>query len=204
MLLTAAGAAALVFVSWLAVRHRELEPGYLTRDPVSVFGGEWYAGAISTLGIIVWAAAAGSALLGARVAMRSDMPFGGFLLSLGTLSTVLMLDDAFLFHEKIAPSDLGVHQRFVYLLYAVLVSAWIVRYRETLRRTEWQLLAAAGVLFAGSFAVDAWESVDESLLEHSGTFVAEDGLKFVGISMWTLYVARLVLGSLTAAPLEAE
>ena len=196
---TAAGAAVVVLAAWLATLPGDLAPGYVTRDPVSVLGGGWYAGALSTLGVILWGAAAGIALLGYAVARRDGLPIAGFLLSATALSTILMLDDAFLFHEEIAPSHLGVPQRFVYLGYALIVGAWLVGYRETLRRTEWPLLAAVAVLFAASFAVDAWESVNESLLEHAATFFAEDGLKFAGIAMWTVYLARLVFVSVTGA-----
>lgn len=199
MLATAAGAVVVILAAWLTVLGSDLAPGYVTRDPVSVLGGRWYAGTLSTLGLILWGAATGIALVGYAAARRESPRVSGFLLSAAAISSILMLDDAFLFHEEIAPSHLGLPQRFVYLAYALLLGGWIVRYRETLRRSEWPLLIAVGVLFAGSFVVDVSESVDGSLLEHDATFFVEDGLKFVGIAVWTLYLARFVLGSVTSA-----
>jgi hypothetical protein len=187
----------LVLLAWAWSAHEDLEAGYLTRDVVSVLGGRWYAGALSTLGLFLWSAAATAAFLAGTLARSRGDEAARLLLWGGGLSVLLGLDDAFLFHEHVAPVSLGIPQRFVYLVYLVLVIAWLVSTRDALRRTEWQLLAAAGLLFAVSFAVDAAESVYESMLERRATFFAEDGTKLLGIAAWTAFFVRTAYASLS-------
>jgi hypothetical protein len=196
--LTALGLAA----AWAWSAGNDLEPGFLTRDPSSVADLRWYVGAASTIGLCIWAAGATAALLAGGMARRHRRPEAGLLLAAGVFTAVVALDDAFVFHESIAPDDLGVPQRAVYGVYAVLLTAGLVRFRHTLAVMEWPVALIAGGLFAASLAVDAYESRKPALLDDPATFFAEDGLKLLGIVAWACFLVRaayLVLDDLTSA-----
>ncbi len=91
----------------------------LTRDVVAVEDTHLYVGALSTTGLMLWAATAGICLLGAAVMSRfpSQRETSWFLLCAGMLTALLGFADAFLLHERVFPTYLGLPQKGVYLVY---------------------------------------------------------------------------------------
>lgn len=144
-----------------------------------------YDGAVSTLGIMLWAATAAVALFSAFLCFATDRgraaAFGlhGFL-----LSGFLALDDAYLLHDVAAP-NLGVPQLVFLLVIGSAAVSYFAVQRDFLRRSGTWVLAISLAGFAISLGVDQ--------IAHSIQpfwIVVEDGPKFIGIVAWFLYHLR--------------
>ena len=165
-------------------------------DPSSVLGVPWYAGLVSSLGILGWTTATVIAAGGAWTcgivgrASARELLRGGSL-----LSTLLLLDDLFQLHI-IVPRAFSAPKTVFYAVYGLLGFWWVISNRRELARTRWTLLGAAAVAFAASIAIDVLGS-------RSGLgIVAEDSMKFLGILAWAVYfttttgdIARSVISS---------
>jgi hypothetical protein len=120
-----------------------------------------------------------------------------FLLAAGLLTAALGLDDAFLIHERIAPTYLHVPQLGVFAAYAGSVGGFLVFFMRRILSTDFLLLGVALGCLALSMGLDVL--LTYSRLE---TFV-EDCFKFTGIVFWLTYFAcsaRAILrGELGAA-----
>jgi hypothetical protein len=79
----------------------------ITRDVVAVTDTHLYVGALSTTGLMLWAAASGICLVSAAALIGLPQCRGAvqFLLYAGILSALLGLDDAFLLHERVFPNS---------------------------------------------------------------------------------------------------
>jgi hypothetical protein len=121
---------------------------------------------------------------------------------------LLAIDDQFLIHDELAAHYLGLRERDVMAGYLVLVGLWLLLNRKVIRRSEWPILATAGMLFALSVAFDY---IVQSTMEDPadigagldwGLFI-EDGLKFVGIVGWAAYLIRYCYGTVVAARIDS-
>ncbi len=173
---TAAGLCLLLVLAGVtaAVSERIPDVGYLTRDTNAVAGVPWWAGVVSRLTNLAWAAAAALNLLSSRAALASlRRP----LLLLGLLCAALALDDTMLVHEAVLPR-LGVPEDLVLAVYAAAGLALFVGWFWSLRRTYVGAAFLAGAaLLALSVAVD---------LVSSSLFLLEDGAKLAGVLAWCL------------------
>jgi hypothetical protein len=175
---------------WVVGEVKGMSPGFLTRDPAALTGSPWYLGALSTFGLFLWASAATSAILGFFSARGRAQFEARLFLWAGAISVVLGLDDAFQIHEEIAPEDLGIPQRVVYVFYIVMIVIFVWHVHRSISHMGRKIPIAAGLFFAISFVVDAIESIENSLLEHSTVFYVEDGAKFIGIALWAAFLLR--------------
>ena len=175
----------------------------LTRDVNAIAGVPLYAGLLSQIGILLWAAAAAICLFSAAVLPKDERrrPLRQFFVASGLLTLLLGLDDAFQLHEALLPT-LGVPDAVMYvgiagrvvffgiaetaLLvgYVGLVVLYLVRFGPFIRATDYVLLWIALLFFGISMALD--------VLDPSGInpFLWEDGTKLVGIVSWLVYFAR--------------
>lgn len=214
------GVLAGMFLFWLITGQ---DTAVLTRDPLAIVETELlkiqqipnlqlydlaqlhiplYAGAVSNLGILLWAAAAwvcGFAWLVLRRASAPVLP-PAFLLCGSLLSWLLLLDDFFLIHERWVPVMLGIEEKFVFAVYGMFILLYLGYWGSTLLRTEFLLLAVAFAGFFLSLAVDAIPDVVSYSIPQIHFF--EDGAKFAGIAGWAGYHVRtalLALRSLTGS-----
>jgi len=190
-----------VVAAWGIGELRGEPANHLTRDPLTVAtsqtGVEFpgYIGLLSNLGVLMWAVAAGAALLGALVLSVRESEPAGFLGGAAGLTAILLADDLFQGHESLpsrGPSELAY-----FATLAAVLAVLLYRFRAlVLRRTVVPLLAAAGALFAMSLAVD------QGLTLPGGIFL-EDTLKFFGIVAWSTWLVAasttLLAGALVAA-----
>lgn len=172
---------------------------YLIRDPTAVIGVPFYAGAISSIGVLLWWSAATVCLVGAVVLHREgrSLEERRFLLCAGALTVLLALDDLFLLHEEVAPLYLGLDDSVVYASYAVLAAAMFVGFQRVVRASDFLLLLLALACFSGSILVDV---VHDSLgIRIYGSMFVEDGFKLLGIAGWLSYFGNLSISQMTAS-----
>lgn len=155
----------------------------LTRDVVAVVDTHLYTGALSTTGLMLWAATAGICLLGAALMapMAQQRTNMWFLLSAGALTSLLAVDDAFLLHERVFPNYLGLPQNGVYAVYIGMIAAFLVGFLPKILKTDYVILASALGFMGLSVGMDQF-----IVYTRFETFV-EDSCKFVGIVFWLTY-----------------
>ena len=178
--------AVLVGVVLLLHFWKGIPIGRLTRDPTSIVGSPLYTGFLSQIGIFFWSASAAICLFSAKVLSRhpDSLKIKCFLFVSGLLTLVLGLDDVFLLHEKFFPY-LGVPEKAVFVIYAVFVLFYLVRFYSIILKTEYILLGMALVFFGVSVTIDLFQpyGIDRYLFE--------DGAKLVGIVSWLAYFFRV-------------
>ncbi|MEM9349322.1 MAG: hypothetical protein AAGA47_03600 [Pseudomonadota bacterium] len=160
----------------------------LVRDPSAQFDIPLYAGAFSTVGLIVLGAAAALFAIAIKGAPRQYR----VLLWTGSILMILMiLDDGAMLHEYIGPDILGIGELFFYGLYAAL---GLLIYWEVKRLAKPRFIAAAHV--AGGFLLFSL-LLDIFSVHGPFSFWLEDFTKlsgYVGFLGLAVYSARAAMG----------
>lgn len=159
-----------------------------TRDPISIIDAPVYIGIVSNIGIIFWAAGAAVCFFSAAIVngVRHQNAAFYFLLFGGAITTILLFDDFFLLHERIFPEYLNTSESQTFLLYLLIIIAYLVGYRQKILETDFLLLGLSLLSFAFSAVTD------EIFVDHfRGKFLVEDGFKLLGILTWGTYFARV-------------
>jgi hypothetical protein len=164
----------------------------LLRDPSVASDSPWWSGAISLVGLLLWASAAGMLLLtGVVVRDGGDPERARFYLASAALIGWFAVDDALLVHEEVLPEELGVPRAVVIVVYGAAAVAWAVRFRHELLRD-----AALVGLVAGGLGLSVLLDNANSLPGVDVGYrvaVAEDYLKYVAVMAllaWALVATR--------------
>lgn len=167
----------------------------LIRDPVAIFGGQFYHGLVSNIGILLWCTAAAICLFrGAENWRAGDLRRGGFLLSAGLLTSMLMLDDFFLMHEQMLPRLTGMPEKLFLIVYPVAVVLYVAAWWREIVRADAALFLLSLAFFAISNLIDvAFDYHFYEIpagLEVSASVILEEGAKFIGIAAWAVFHIR--------------
>ena len=165
----------------------------LSRDPSAQSwerGGKIhiYTGAISLLGLMVWAAtAAVTAFRAAQLPQSDTSGFRRFFLASALLSAFLLFDDAFSFHETIAP-HFGVPEVVIVALLAAATAAHLFFHRS-------QFLSGSNLLIGMTFFLLPFAAAYDFVFPGGGSsrYFFEDGAKFLGIWTWAGFHIDLAL-----------
>lgn len=178
----------LVLVAWLAPRD-DFRVAEVTRDVQAVAELPFYTGGLSTLGLLLWSASAAMCFLAyAVLRAEKDSPLIRLLGLGGAFTLLLLLDDAYMLHDRIFPL-LGLPGAILSGLYGVIVGGLALRYRTVWARTPYFLILLSLCGMGTSVLVDGL--VDARLLGVNGiVYLAEDGSKLIGIVLWTSYVGH--------------
>ncbi len=159
----------------------------MTQDVASIAKIHPLFGLLSSLGILMWWTST-TVWLFTAIVLRARGQAEGVALCIysGLLSAYLGLDDLFQIHEYLAPIYLGMPEKAVYGLFAIATAVYLWRYRRMLLRPDGLLLLLSLVSLSASVVVD---TVLEQWLWRLGdwTYFVEDGLKWVGICLWTSF-----------------
>jgi len=145
------------------------------------------SGLLSNIGVLLWCGTATICffIAGALTPTRNYKIINFFFVS-ACLSTYLLIDDFFLFHEKLAPTYMGIPQDTTLLLIAIAVSFYFFWFRRIILQTQYRLIVIAAVLLAASIAAD---TILKPWLLGLGEWksLLEDGAKLLGITSWFSY-----------------
>jgi hypothetical protein len=192
-LVAATGFSALVFAGALILSKLEgVPPALMTRDALQILEARVYVGFVSSLGILLWTMGATASLLTAFAFRGSPAPKESlrFHLGFGLFTAFLLLDDLYLFHDKIFPYFTRLPQSVVAGSYGLAVLALIFRFRSVILKTPWLLLAISLACLGLSAAMDF-------ILPDLDRYVfVEDWFKFLGILCWASYFVRCALQEL--------
>lgn len=159
-----------------------------TRDPLSILDAPFYIGFLSNLGILCWAAGATICFFSAGIVgqIKHKSQAFYFLLFGGIITTILLFDDFFLLHEKVFPEYLKTSESQVFLIYILMILAYLIGFRTKIITTDFILLGISLLAFIMS------ATTDEIFVEHfRGKFLVEDGCKLLGILSWAAYFAGI-------------
>ena len=159
----------------------------MTRDIASQAHISPLSGVLSNLGIILWCVSASVCFFAATL-LRQKQPREcfWFMLSAAFLTTYLLFDDLFMFHEALAGWYLGLDQKFIYVAIGIAATVYLLRFRRIILRTRFDLLVLAFGFLAASVVIDVIRGVlalDLGGWEH----LFEDGTKWLGIAFWCSY-----------------
>jgi len=184
MLLLIAGACIIVLTT-------DVPLGHLTRDVTAVANLPFYTGALSTIGIILWSATASICFITSIVlrANSKDSDAVQFLFCSGTLTSILMLDDAFELHEN--TFRLGVSESVLLIMYILLAVILFSKYIKFIYHSDNCILLLSILFFAASVAFDKLNDYHMMhylhVKSHGIMYLLEDGSKLLGIVGWLSY-----------------
>ena len=165
----------------------QIEIPLMTRDVTAIADIHPLSGILSTLGIMLWCATAAICFFSAAIVHKSNHPhIYKYLLGSAVLSTYLMLDDAFLFHEGLAPNYIGLNEKVVFFGLGVSVFILFFTNRHVILKTNYKILLLALSFLCISVIID---TILQPWLWRIGhwEFFFEDGAKWLGICCWCSY-----------------
>jgi len=159
----------------------------LTRDVTATAEIHPFTGILSNLGILLWCSAA-AVLFFTAMNIRNEKHRNNyyFLLSSAFLSTFLLLDDFFLFHEHLSPRYLGLSEKMVYTIIGICAAVYLIVFMRIILRTHFFILLLSLGFLGTSVVTDA---ILEPWLWQIGQweYLLEDGAKWLGIVSWCSY-----------------
>lgn len=173
----------IVLCGALIVAHfTDVSLDQLTRDPASATNSKFYIGFVSNIGIMIWAGTVATCGLLARLLWGTDQHTRArFFLASAGISFMLLTDDTFLLHENAYPRIFDVPEVAVFVVYGMLIMAYLFYFRREILATDYTLLIMALTGFGFSILIDFFEG--ESIVR---SFL-EDAFKFTGIVLWLTY-----------------
>jgi hypothetical protein len=182
-----------------------LEMAYFTRDITAIADIPFYAGLVSQVGVILWSATAAVCLFTTLMLrlQKRNLSAQRFLFQAGILTALLLLDDVFLFHDSVFTEYLHIRQRYVFLLYLVLILGFLLLNLQVILEREYWILGVAFLLFGASLFIDNVHLYKlepfKALITKSRSTILEDAPKLAGIATWLLYFTRYAVVSLIPA-----
>ncbi|ABA87886.1 hypothetical protein Pcar_0627 [Syntrophotalea carbinolica DSM 2380] len=179
-------AGVLLLTVLLASVHMDIPLAMFTRDPADITHTSPFLGVVSNICILLWCASAAICFFSFFVLRKTGANSAAiFFLFSGLLTSMLMLDDLFLLHERIFPEYLHWRQRYIYLSYVSIVLVYLTAFRHIIFKNNFLLLALALGFFFLSVAVDCMATKMETLVLDYHLF--EDGFKLFGLASWLGY-----------------
>ena len=174
---------------------------FFLNEAKAIYSIPFHAGALSSVGVLLWGATASVCLFTSLVlhgsSLESDRTH--FLLSAGLLTAVLTIDDLFLIHDDFAPNYLNISEKFVLSLLLISILYFLTYYLYTILKTDFFILLISLSLLAISFLSDL---IFEYKLLFVGAelrglrYLLEEGSKLLGIAGWLGYFGRVCYTSL--------
>ena len=117
--------AGLLFVILLLLTGKYIgkEAEVFTRDPSTLYKFHPFAGILSNLGILFWACTMAICLFAYAALTDKKSRTARLILYSGLFTGWLMLDDLFLFHDRIFPDFLGIDEKITFGVYGLIFLA---------------------------------------------------------------------------------
>lgn len=158
----------------------------LTRDPLQTVNAPFYTGIISNIGILFWSAACSVCLF--TYIVNRAYPHSAFLLYSGILTLALLLDDFLLFHEIVYRNYLHIPQKIIFTVYLISIIYMLIKFKNTIYESEFVFLFSSLFFF---FLSGIFDAIPQNYFIFHHLF--EDGFKFIGIILWSVYYIRTSL-----------
>ena len=194
-LLTTLLPAALVYVialTWSAAEG--ISSTKVLRDLAQACDAPLGQGFLSSVGYLLWMAAAAIALFAAAThQIKGSVVNRQFAFCGGGFSLWLCLDDMFLVHDRY----LG--ESFLYVTYAVFTVLLLVCFRTPLKRVCGDTFLLSVIFLGSSVLIDSFQGAFPASYERVQLF--EEGAKFLGIAAWLSFWCHYVNATSKLSPL---
>lgn len=172
--------------------------GSFTRDPTHLGELRWFAGYLSSLGVMAWTSGAIIALFASGVLFRSGATSNDhqFLAYFGILTAVLAFDDLYLIHE-----NFFLGEKALFLVYGVYALIGCALFRQKFRTQAKNFAIAAALFFVMSLMVDRVQHLVQDTIGDSRILI-EDGAKFMGAVCWAIFLAKFSADSIISKLLK--
>jgi hypothetical protein len=175
----------LLFLVFIIGAQHDIPVAKFTRDPAAILHTNPFTGVISNIGILFWCSTSAVCFFSSAIhSKKGNIVVGKFLLFSGVLTSVLLLDDFFMFHEYVFPKILHIPENVSYLGYLALISIYFIKFRSAIFRSEYIILFIACIFFSLSIISDVF------LPQRDMGFLVEDGFKLFGIVTWSIFLTR--------------
>lgn len=182
----------LLLTVFLASRHSGIPLAMFTRDPADITNTSPFLGVVSNICILLWCATAAICFLSFFILKsRPHRKMASFFLVAGLITSLLMLDDLFLLHERVFPNLFHLRQRYIFVTYGSIIYVYLVSFRKTIFKTNFMTLALALGFFFLSIAVDGMSDMLGIKIPYYHLF--EDGFKLIGLASWLGYFGEASL-----------
>lgn len=187
---------ALLAIAWL---QSSVPLDFLFRDTFAVASAPVYYGLFSNLGIFLWLSSAAIMFFSTSILSVIDKQnkYYQFLLSFGSITLFLAMDDFFMLHERVFPRLLGVSEKVTFLAYGIIVIYSIFRFRRIIFNNNFKIFFIAVLFLFSSIAVDQILNSDQFLFKANDSYFFEDSLKLIGIVTWCFYFIKISAEKIT-------
>ena len=166
-----------------------IEMQFITKDVAAIANMHPLSGILSNLGVILWSVTSAICFFSAILLYKNSAAKNQahFIACSAYLSTYLLLDDFFQFHDGLASEYLGIYEKVIYLFLGIAVLKYLLHFKTIILNTHYFALLLAMTFLSSSVCIDAivarwlWAP-----LGHWEYFI-EDGLKWLGICCWCAY-----------------
>ena len=188
---------AMLATAWL---QSNVSFDVLFRDTFAVASVPVYYGLFSNLGIFLWLSAAAIMFFSASILFVIGKPnkYRNFLLSFGSITLFLAMDDFFMLHERVFPRFLRISEKIIFIAYGIIVLYSIFRYRNIIFHNNFKIFFTAVLCLFLSIAVDQIINSDDFLLKANDTYFFEDSFKLIGIVTWCFYFIKVSLARIAS------
>ncbi|QTD54692.1 hypothetical protein [Parasphingorhabdus cellanae] len=165
----------------------EIGAEQLTRDPNAYAEVHPITGALSTLGLFLWAAAATIwALCTLLYRLQKQTRKMNYAAASAALTVYLLFDDAFQFHETIGPYNFHIPERLIMVGLATMILLYLVGFRRRIMENSGSVFLLSLAFLGGSAVVDNVGFIARMMPEDI-MFWVEDGMKWLGICYWCAF-----------------
>jgi hypothetical protein len=161
----------------------------LTEDVGTVMKIPPYVGFLTNICVLLWCAASAACLLSYLV-LRGNRTYKGlsrFFLTAGLFTGFLLLDDFFMFHDYLAGGFLPFPEEVFYVLYFGWMVLFFAGFARTILRTRYLILAVALLCLGLAIGIDHYQERLIVVLGSQVEYLAEEGIKFLGVTGWFSY-----------------
>ena len=170
-------------ISLFSLRSAGFTVKEILRDPAQQLDSSSFLGFLSNIGVWLWVSAAAICFFTvlAKKSIASKQ-LKELLMLVGFFSLLLAVDDFFLIHDRY------IHQKIMFLGYALLASALLLRHYKTIINIDGFSFLLAGFLLALSILTDLTQY--QIPLEYHQVQIFEEGFKFLGAASWLYFCSQ--------------
>ena len=163
-------------------------PFQMMFDDVAAARGKFtgiLVGLFSNIGLFLLSAAAGISFISLKLPkIKNQLNIDKFFSFSFFFSFVLLIDDAFLLHEKVLP-DRGIPEIIIFILYFLYGFYGLIINYKFISNSSWKILLLANLFFAISFFCDLKLN---NVIDYDLLIFIEDFAKLTGVFSWLIYI----------------
>ena len=162
-------------------------PFQMMFDDIAAARGKYtgiLTGLFSNIGLFILSATAGISFITLKLTKKKQFLIDRFFSFSFYFTLILLLDDAYLLHEKVLP-DRGIPEIVIFILYFLFGLYGLIINYEFISNSSWKILLLANLFFLVSFFCDLKLN---DLIDYDLLIFIEDFAKLTGIFSWLIYI----------------